>query len=146
MEVRKEAKKIKLDKNLSANIEKYDKKVKIKIEDYFKKENDKIYINSEIENLEEQELWAKISEKDFEEDISKNIKRTETINKIVKLLLEQNIKGVYIDFEMIKNYFDFERFVIEMVPKLREVGITTSLKLNKDIKKSDFINIVDYII
>lgn len=146
MEVRQDAQKIKLDKNLSAKIEKYGENIKVIVKEYFKKEKNQIYVNSEIGNLEGQEIWAKISEKEFGENISTNIKRTEIINKIVNLLLEKDIKGIYIDFEEIKNYTNFKRFVIEMVPKLREVGITTSIKLNKNIKKAEFVNIVDYII
>ena len=39
-----------------------------------------------------------------------------------------------------------KRFVIEMTPKLREVGISTGIVLNNNIKKEDNKNIEDFII
>ena len=36
--------------------------------------------------------------------------------------------------------------MIELTPKLREIGITTCLVLNNDMEEKDYINIVDYIV
>lgn len=145
MEIRPSAQKIKIDKNLNGNIIKNGEKISISIKQYFKTNNNQIYINTDVKE-EENEIWAIISQNEFEDMIKSYKERTQTIDKIVELLLEKNIKGIYIDFNNIKDYNTFKRFVIEMTPKLREVGIKTCLKLNNKIKKADFINIVDYII
>ena len=54
---------------------------------------------------------------------------------------DSNIKGISINFSNIENEEDFRRFVIELSPKLREVGITTCVVLNKNIQENDYINI-----
>lgn len=148
MENRGEAQKIQLNKNSFTTIYKNDIKKEIVIKDGFKLMNDnQIYsqflLNTSSENIEN---WANISNEVFERFISNYKTRTEAINKIVELIIENKLSGVNIDFKDIKDYDEFKRFVIELTPRLREMGVSTSLKLNDKVKKDDFKNIVDYII
>lgn len=148
MENRGEAQKIQLNKNSSITIYKNDIEKEIVIKDGFKLMNDnQIYsqflLNTSSENIEN---WANISNEVFERFISNYKTRTEAINKIVELIIENKLSGVNIDFKDIKDYDEFKRFVIELTPRLREMGVSTSLKLNDKVKKDDFKNIVDYII
>ncbi len=148
MENRGEAQKIQLNKNSSTTIYKNDIEKEIVIKDGFKLMNDnQIYsqflLNTSSENIEN---WANISNEVFERFISNYKTRTEAINKIVELIIENKLSGVNIDFKDIKDYDEFKRFVIELTPRLREMGVSTSLKLNDKVKKDDFKNIVDYII
>lgn len=148
MENRGEAQKIQLNKNSSTTIYKNDMEKEIVIKDGFKLMNDnQIYsqflLNTSSENIEN---WANISNEVFERFISNYKTRTEAINKIVELIIENKLNGVNIDFKDIKDYDSFKRFVIELTPRLREMGVATSLKLNNKTEKDDFKNIVDYII
>ena len=48
-------------------------------------------------------------------------------------------------YEGIENKEMCKRFVIELSPKLREIGITTCVTLTKDMKAKEYKDIVDYI-
>ena len=39
-----------------------------------------------------------------------------------------------------------KRFLIELSPKLREIGISTCLVINDNLEEKDYISIVDYIV
>jgi len=71
--------------------------------------------------------------------------RTEFINMIVKKAIDNDINGICIDFKG-QDKEIMKRFVIECVPKLREVGISTCIVLNENVQEQDYINIVDYIV
>lgn len=71
--------------------------------------------------------------------------RTNLIDLIVNKSIESEINGVVIDFKDIQTEI-MQRFVIELTPKLREIGISTCIVSNNNIKKDDYINIVDYIV
>ena len=74
--------------------------------------------------------------------------RTNVINTIVNEVIGNNVNGVIIDFDNIEDDEKevVKRFMIELTPKLREIGIDTCIVLNKNIEKNDYINVVDYII
>ena len=72
--------------------------------------------------------------------------RTNLINIIVDKVIENDISGIVVDFNGIENKEGMLRFIIELTPRLREVGVNTSIVLNENIEKDNYTNIVDYII
>ena len=58
--------------------------------------------------------------------------RTKLIDAIVSKSIENNINGVSIDFKEIDSN-NMMRFIIELAPKLREIGITTCIVLNNNM-------------
>ena len=69
-----------------------------------------------------------------------------TTCEIVNNLIQGNTKGLIIDFNKVEDKESMQRFLIELCPKLREMGISTCVVLNDNMKKDDYKNIVDYII
>ena len=95
-------------------------------------------------------IWVSVSNeklKDQTNEVLQDYKlRTNLIDLIVKKSIEQNVNGISIDFNDIQNRDSMIRFMIELAPKLREVGINTCVVLNQNIEEQDYINIVDYIV
>ena len=106
--------------------------------------------DNKVETSGSDKLWAEISNANIENQANILLNdynaRTTLIDIIVNQAINNNIKGISINFSNIENEEDFRRFVIELSPKLREVGITTCVVLNKNIQENDYINIVDYIV
>lgn len=123
MEEKKEAKKVEIDLN--------------------KKQFNYTDENGEIK------LWQTINLKlindDIEEKLSDYKTRTQIIDIIMNLLGGNEVKGININFDGIENKEMCKRFVIELSPKLREIGITTCVTLTKDMKAKEYKDIVDYI-
>lgn len=78
-------------------------------------------------------VWAMFSNNSMRETTSKILndyeKREELIEKIVDLAVKYKMDGINVDFENM-NMSDKEvytRFIIELAPRLREYGITTSV-------------------
>lgn len=101
-------------------------------------------------NLETNKIWASITNKDEVEEADKILgdykTRTELIDKIVNKAVENDAKGLIIDLSDMQNNESMVRFVIELAPKLRELGISTGIVLHDNMNKQDYINIVDYIV
>lgn len=95
-------------------------------------------------------IWASITNKSLENQTNEILKdyklRTTLIDLIVKRTIENDINGISIDFTGIEDKENMLRFVIEITPKLREIGISTCIVLNQNIEEQDYINIVDYIV
>ena len=72
--------------------------------------------------------------------------RTQVIDIVMNLFSENEVKGVNINFDGIENKEICKRFIIELSPKLREIGITTCVTLSKDMNTKDYKDIVDYIV
>ncbi len=123
---------------------------KINIEAVYSITESNIEISEEFEKQEDYKTWVSISNKSLEKQTNTILEdyktRTNLINNIVDNAIENNINGVVIDFNGIENKDSMLRFVIELAPKLREIGITASIVLNENIEKDDYINIIDYII
>lgn len=118
----------------------------IKIQKAIIIQND-IQINKSVN--ENSKTWVSISNNlllNQTNNVLKDYKaRTNLIDLIVDKSIENEINGIVIDFKD----FDTEsinRFIIELTPKLREIGISTCLVLQNDLNKNDYINIVDYIV
>ena len=113
-------------------------------------ENGDLGINSDIEDEEDYTVWATISNKGLEkytnEMISSYAKRTELIDNVLNYSSKYKLKGINIDFRNVSNNNDFCRFIIELTPRLRELGLTTNVVLNDSFDEAKIIGIVDYLI
>ena len=85
--------------------------------------------DNKVETSGSDKLWAEISNANIENQANILLNdynaRTTLIDIIVNQAINNNIKGISINFSNIENEEDFRRFVIELSPKLGEVGITT---------------------
>lgn len=123
---------------------------KVILRDILNINNGDIEINSNIEGVEKQyKLWVEMSNKSIEMYINTVLEdymsRTKLINAIVTNLIEHNINGISIDFREVDTR-NITRFIIELTPKLREIGINTCIVLNDNMNEQDYMNIVDYIV
>lgn len=95
-------------------------------------------------------IWAILTNKSLETQTDETLQdyksRTTLIDLIIKKVIENNINGISIDFTGIEDRQNLIRFVVEMTPKLREIGISTCIVLNENTDIQDYINIVDYIV
>lgn len=109
-----------------------------------------IEIKEDIKNVgENDKLWATFSDtpdSNGGETIADYNTRTELIDEIVDKVIENNINGVCIDLSNVTDTNLIKRFIIELTPKLREIGVSTSLVINEGINQEDYKNIVDYIV
>jgi len=112
--------------------------------------NGTIAIKEENVNLDNYLVWATVSNKGLEKytnELIKNYKtRTELIDTMVNLASKYRVRGINIDFQKVNDNEDFNRFIIELVPRLREIGITTNVILNDSFNEEKIVGIVDYLI
>ena len=112
-------------------------------------ENGSLNVN-EVLNEEDYTVWATISNKGLEkytnEMISNFEKRNELINLVLEYVTKYKLKGINIDFNNVTDNETFSRFIIELTPRLREVGVTTNVILNESIEEKKIIGIVDYLL
>lgn len=124
---------------------------KINIETTFFINQDNIGISKKYPNTEnDYKKWATISTNVSGNQIDSILddykSRTKLIDTIIEKIIENNINGIVINFNQEQQKESTLRFIIEIAPRLREFGITTSVVTNQSVEKSDYINIVDYII
>ena len=110
-----------------------------------------IEVSESIDNDEkESKTWMAVTNKLLKnqtDSILQDYKlRTNLIDIIMKKAIQNDIKGISIDFTEIQNKENILRFVIECTPKFRESGISTCIVLNNNMEENDYINIVDYIV
>lgn len=86
-------------------------------------------------------IWANLTVKDA--DLSDYATRTKLIKNIVSASRKNEIQGVNV---ILTDNKDIERFVIELAPKLNEVGIITNIVTNQNINEEIYTDIVSYII
>ena len=71
-------------------------------------------------------IWATISNKGLEKqtnEIIKNYKtRTDLIDTLVNYISKYRVRGINIDFQDVVQQDGFARFIIELTPRLRELG------------------------
>lgn len=124
---------------------------KVILKDIFSIDNGSIEVNDNIieEVEEEYKLWVEISNKSLETQSNTLLgdykSRTKLIDEIVSKAIENDINGISIDFKEVDTN-NMIRFIIEIAPKLREIGITSCIVLNNNINVQDYIDIVDYIV
>ena len=143
---------------LRQDMEKRDEAITISKEEYNSKQlkigNKKIIIQNQT-NIDSNEnsnnkIWMSVTNTLLETPISNVIKdyktRTKMIDSIVNKAIDNNLNGVIIDFDKIQDKNDFKRFIIELAPKLREIGVITGIVANDGINKDDYKNLVEYIV
>ncbi len=123
---------------------------KVIIKQMYEINDSNIEIKEDIKNVgENDKLWATFSDipdSNIGETIADYNTRTELIDEIVDKVIENNINGVCIDLSNVTDTNLIKRFIIELTPKLREIGVSTSLVINEGINQEDYKNIVDYIV
>ena len=91
-------------------------------------QNSKIWTNMNIDRI----------------DLSSFENRVKIIKNIVSILRKNDIGGINIILS--NDDINVERLIIELAPKLREIGIKTNIVKKTQIKEETYINLVDYII
>lgn len=84
------------------------------------------------------------------ESVSNNLlsysQRSVVINSLRKYLVQYNYMGINIEFDSVDDVNSFYRFVLELVPRFKEVGLKVAVTLNNNLDKSRLENVVDYIL
>ena len=108
------------------------------------------YVPTINEENQKEEMWAVLSNNNIEEYLESVIKDYEQIQElitsIVRKLNKNNISGLILNLQNINDYDSTQKFIQELTPRLREIGICVGVKINDEIKEKDFINIVDYLV
>lgn len=96
--------------------------------------------------LKNEVLWAKINNNILSEgdEVRLYNSRLEIINSILSKVMKNKISGVIIDFENVNQ--DTLKLINELLPRLREIGVSTAIKMNSGLNEEDFIKVVDYIV
>ena len=122
---------------------------KVVIKDMLNINNGDIEISNATDDMQEYKLWVEMSNESIETYMNVLLEdyksRTKLIDAIVTNLIEHNINGISIDFREV-DAKNITRFIIELTPKLREIGTTTCVVLNDSMNEQDYIKIVDYIV
>ena len=102
--------------------------------------------NTDTNNINQNiEIWANLSIDNL--DLSKFETRSKSIKNILSIAMKNDIKGINIIATSENN--NLERFIIELAPQLREIGIKTNIVENEYFSNIDFEkykDIVDYVI
>lgn len=77
-------------------------------------------------------------------DLSNFENRLKIIKNIVSILRKNEITGINVI--LTNNDVNTQRLVIELAPKLRELGIKTNIVKRTQIEEDNYVNLVDYII
>lgn len=84
------------------------------------------------------------------ESVSNNLlsysQRSTVINSLRKYLVQYNYMGINIEFSSIDDVNSFYRFILELVPRFKEVELKVAVTLNDNLDKSRLENVVDYIL
>lgn len=72
--------------------------------------------------------------------------RNDIIKNVYNQVMQNQYKGVYIDFQEIDDVNSFYRFLIELSPKFKESGLKVAVKVNQQLDKKRIKNIVDFTI
>ena len=112
--------------------------------------NGAIGINQEDFETGDDAIWATISnsglEKQTNEMITSYKTRTELIDTIVSFVSKYRVRGINLDFQKVTDQESLDRFIIELTPRLRELGITTNVILNSSFEETNLVGVVDYLI
>lgn len=88
-------------------------------------------------------IWVNVS-------FNKNLRledynnRTELINNIVSMLYSYKINGINLNVD--SEIKGIDRLIIELAPRLREMGIYTNIILNEKVNQEQYRELVDYLI
>ena len=149
MQEKEEATIISIDDYTSKQLNVNNKKINVKTTFFINENNIGISKNFE-KTASDYKNWASISSNlsgnQIDTILNDYKSRTKLIDTIIDKVIENNINGIVIEFSQDQQKESALRFVIEIAPRLREFGITTSIVLNENIEKSDYISSVDYIV
>ena len=113
------------------------------------KENGTLTVNQNIDE-EDYTVWATISNEGLEKYTNDRIKdynkREELINTVLDYVIKYRLKGININFKSVSNNNEFCRFIIELTPRLRDLGLTTNVVLNDSFNEDKIAGVVDYLI
>lgn len=116
---------------------------KIVIKDLLELTEDGILIKNTAFNESDSnvQIWANLTINNT--NINDFNNRIKIIKNIANISRKNNIAGINIYLTENQN---IERFVIELAPKLREIGIITNVITSENINEETYTNIVNYII
>lgn len=113
------------------------------------KENGVLDVSGDLKE-KDYTVWATISNNGLEQYTNDKIKEYETREELIETILgyisKYKLKGINIDFNEVENSNDFTRFIIELTPRIRDLGLTTNVVLNKSFNEEKIVGIVDYLI
>lgn len=93
------------------------------------------------------QIWATLENN---ENVSKTLltytDRNKVINEIYKKLVEHQFSGVNINFKKIDDVNSFNRFIIELTPRLKELGIKVAVTNNEFVDSNKLGNVVHLVI
>lgn len=93
------------------------------------------------------EVWATLSNNiEVSNSLRTYTDRNKIINSLYYILVEHEFQGVNINFEKIDDVNSFNRFVIELTPRLKELGLKVSVTANKNTDIEKLKDVVDTII
>lgn len=113
------------------------------IKDWLKITDEGILLkNTEFTNENSTVIWSNLEIENA--DISNYDNRTKLIKNIVSMVMKNNIKGINIS--VTSDDKNLERFIIELAPRLKEIGVLTNIVVQDSINEEPYTNIVNYII
>ena len=93
------------------------------------------------------QIWATITNSaNISENLLTYTQRNSVINSIYNYLIQYQFQGINIDFDKIDDINSFNRFLIELKPKLKESGLKLCITYNNSLDKNKIQNIADWII
>ena len=93
------------------------------------------------------QIWASITNSaNISEELLTYTQRNTVINNIYQYLMQYQFQGINIDFDKIDDVNSFNRFLIELKPKLKESGLKLCITYNEALDKAKIQNIADWII
>ena len=105
--------------------------------------------STSLENSE-YDIWLNVKNDLSEEEMNKLFEsyaeRTKLINNIVTYVAKAGVKAVNIDMSAIKTNEYFTRFIIELAPRLKDIGILTNVVKTDNLQIELINKSVDYII
>ena len=103
------------------------------------------YINWAREN--NVQIWATITNSsNISENLLTYAQRNSVINSIYNYLMQYQFQGININFDKIDDINSFNRFLIELKPKLKESGLKLCITYNNSLDKDKIKSIADWII
>lgn len=93
------------------------------------------------------EVWATLENNiEVSNSLLTYTDRNKVINELYKKLIEYQFTGVNINFKKIDDVNSFNRFIIEITPRLKEIGIKVAVTDNETIDKDKLSKVVDIIV
>ena len=93
------------------------------------------------------QVWATLlNNSEVSNSLRTYTERNKVINDLYYILVEHEFQGVNINFEKIDDVNSFNRFVIELTPRLKELGLKVSVTANKNVDTEKLKDVVDTII